>query len=479
MIIDLSHWRREGQPRIYPDVAPTLTARDYKEPRLTIEGDDMKGFAIRGRYNEDGKTEQQAEFRKDDVTSTLTGVQKDNMLLEYGGQYMKTLKVNDLFCGAGGMGIGFKQAGFETAGAWDFDKYAVQAYSHNVDSVVKQADITQMNWDDMPQADVWTFGFPCQDLSIAGKQAGLFEGKRSGLFFEVMRLLDEGIESDIDSLPSIIMAENVKGLKPYLNVLEDEYKKRGYKMYYTLYNSKFWGLAQNRERYFVVGVHESIEKEFKFPVQQEDYIPRLSAFLDPVVDEKYYIDDLKALKIIEQAKEGLKVKQATKKGYDIAVEGDAINVAHPDSKTRRGRVGKQVVQTLLTGQEQIVVETVKASVEKTRPNEEIGIKVFDNGNIRPHRMDDRKSGISEMQVTYERNTAPTVISSHAHKVYGETTNYRVRKLTEREYLRLQGFPEGFEIVCSASQTYKQAGNAVSVPVARAIAERIKMFLLSL
>jgi site-specific DNA-cytosine methylase len=62
---------------------------------------------------------------------------------------------------------------------------------------------------------------------------------------------------------------------------------------------------------------------------------------------------------------------------------------------------------------------------------------------------------------------------------GVLDNYRVRKLTEREYLRLQGFPEDFEIVCSPSQTYKQAGNAVSVPVARAIAERIRMFLLSL
>jgi DNA (cytosine-5)-methyltransferase 1 len=300
----------------------------------------------------------------------------------------------------------------------------------------------------MPQADVWTYGAPCQAFSIAGKQLGMdfkcpncghveqFEGEmiidritpcsecgtqsepkdvRGILFFEVMRLLKETNAAQPENLPPVIMLENVKGISKFLDVVAYEYEKRGYKLYQTLYNSKFWGLAQNRERYFVVGVHESIDKEFKFPVQQEDYIPRLSAFLDPIVDEKYYIDDLKALKIIEQAKEGLKVKQATKKGYDIAVEGDAINVAHPDSKTRRGRVGKQVVQTLLTGQEQVVVEN----------------------------------------------------------------NFRVRKLCPKEYARLQGFPEEFEIVVSDSQAYKQFGNAVSVPVARAIAERIRMFLLSL
>jgi DNA (cytosine-5)-methyltransferase 1 len=351
----------------------------------------MTSIKVIGLLDMKGKDQWKRVYDREGISPTLVcagGGYHEPKVLNMGDS-MKTIKVNDLFCGAGGMGIGFKQAGFETAGAWDFDKYAVQAYSHNVDSIVKQANILDMNFKDMPQADVWTYGAPCQAFSIAGKQLGMdfkcpncghveqFEGEmiidritpcsecgtqsepkdvRGILFFEVMRLLKETNAAQPENLPPVIMLENVKGISKFLDVVAYEYEKRGYKLYQTLYNSKFWGLAQNRERYFVVGVHESIDKEFKFPVQQEDYIPRLSAFLDPVVDEKYYIDDLKALKIIEQAKEGLKVKQATKKGYDIAVEGDAINVAHPDSKTRRGRVGKQVVQTLLTGQEQVVVE---------------------------------------------------------------------------------------------------------------------------
>lgn len=385
MILDLSQWKREGEPRVYPDYAPTLAARDYKEPRLTT-----------------------------------------------GGKGMKVLKVNDLFCGAGGMGLGFKQAGFEIAGAWDYDKFAVQSYAHNVGEHVKEADVTQMKWNDLPYAEVWSMGFPCQDLSIAGRKAGMIKGKtRSGLFFEVMRLLEETEENAPEQLPLMILAENVKGLKPYLPVLEEEFNERGYKLYLSdqnngVFNSKFWGVPQNRERYWICGVHESIEKEFTFPVQQEDYVPRLSTILESLVDEKYYISPDKTKTIIEQAKRKielrkelvLKVKEATKQGYAEATVGDAINIAHPNSKTRRGRVGKQVAQTVITNCEQAVID------------------------------------IDEI-------------------------DYRIRKLTPTEYKRLQAFPEDYEIIVSDSQAYKQFGNAVTVSLARAVAERIRVFLLSL
>lgn len=222
--------------------------------------------------------------------------------------------VNDFFCGAGGMGLGFKQAGFKIGGAWDFDKYAVESYKHIVGDHVIQADISQMSWTDIPLAHVWTFGFPCQDLSVAGKQKGIHEGERSKMFFEIMRLLDE-IRNFVGTeyLPEVIMAENVSGLKKYLPVLEEEYKKAGYKMYLSpqnkgIFNSKFWGVPQNRERYFVVGVREDISKEFVFPVQQEDFIPKLSSILEENVDERYYISDEKAQKIIEQAAKKVEIK---------------------------------------------------------------------------------------------------------------------------------------------------------------------------
>ena len=134
--------------------------------------------------------------------------------------------LNDFFCGCGGLGLGFQNAGFKIVGALDFDKYAVATYRENVGDHVVQADIQKMCIEDVPKADVWAFGFPCQDLSVAGKQAGIKvecadcgtvwevsaetyseenlcpgcggtnhrAATRSGMFFEIMRLLAEARE---------------------------------------------------------------------------------------------------------------------------------------------------------------------------------------------------------------------------------------------------------------------------------------------
>lgn len=240
------------------------------------------------------------------------------------------LKMNDFFCGCGGMGLAFQNAGFEIVGAWDIDKYAVQTYKANVWDGVQLADVKELRGADIPKADVWAFGFPCQDLSVAGKQKGMVlacescgndikitageyradmtcpacggnkfkASSRSGCFFEIMRLLEE-----VEDKPPVIIAENVKGLKPYLPVLEIEYERHGYKPHTQLFNSKYWGVPQNRERYAVVGTRDGIN--FQFPMEQHEYIPRLSDYLDDEVDARYYIADDKAQTIIKQAMERL------------------------------------------------------------------------------------------------------------------------------------------------------------------------------
>lgn len=323
------------------------------------------------------------------------------------------LRVNDFFCGAGGMGLGFKEAGFEIAGAWDFDAEAVATYAENVGDHVGLLDITKMKWSDVPAADVWTYGFPCQDLSKAGNMAGIHEGKRSRLFFEVMRLLDETAENNPSNMPPVIMAENVEQLRKYIPVLEEEYQKRGYKCYYRLFTSKYWGVPQNRKRYFVVGVRDDIDAEFEFPEESEQIATTLADILEPEteVDPALYVDyETKFPELIYSCPgDFLIVKQATKRGFDYAFPGDAINVAFPTSKTRRGRVGRQVAQTILTGREQCVV------------------------------LDD----------------------------------LRIRYLTTRETARLQGFPDSYRFGKGAQ---KQLGNAVTVNVARALADQIKSFL---
>ncbi|MDR7207580.1 DNA cytosine methyltransferase [Priestia megaterium] len=368
--------------------------------------------------------------------------------------------VNSFFCGGGGFDLGFINAGFEVVGAWDFDKYAVQSYAHNIDTLVKEADVSTMSWRDLRPASVWLFGFPCQDISIAGLKAGMIKGEtRSGLFYEIMRLLQEVRTATPGSLPEIILAENVKAVKKYLPTIEEEYAKVGYKMYYVLYNSKYQGLAQNRERYFILGVREDIKQTFVFEEQQTEFVPKLKDFLEDHADEKFYVEDIKALHIIEKAEEGLRVKQATKKGYDVAVEGDMINVTRPNSKTRRGRIGKQIAQTLLTGHEQVVVESL--------PTINVLGMLDINGHDNIRRVYDVDGLSPTLNTGGGGNRQPKIL---------DYDRLKVRKLTPREFARLQGFPESYQQVVSNVQFYKQMGNAVSVPVAEFVAGQIKQYL---
>lgn len=249
----------------------------------------------------------------------------------------RKLKVNDFFCGCGGMGIAFKNAGYEIAGAWDFDKYAVESYRANVGDHVQKADIKELHQADIPQADVWAFGFPCQDLSVAGKQRGMIlkcedcgeeieinpeeytgnticpkcssnnfkAASRSGCFFEMMRLLEETEREREHAMPAVIIAENVRGLRPYLPVLRLEYERHGYTAHIEMFNSKYWNVPQNRERYAVVGTRNKKNLTFTFPKEQHEFVPKLSDYLEKDVPEKNYLPDEKAQTIIAQALEKL------------------------------------------------------------------------------------------------------------------------------------------------------------------------------
>lgn len=334
------------------------------------------------------------------------------------------MKINDFFCGAGGMGLGFDMAGFKLSGAWDFDKYAVESYGANISNKVKQADISKLSWGDIPPADVWTFGFPCQDISTVGKMAGMIKGEtRSGLFYEIMRLLEETEVNNRDALPSIILAENVKAVKKYLPEIEDEYKKRGYKTYVKLYNSKFEGVPQNRERYFILGVHESIEIEFQFKEQDTNFVPSISSILDSVVEDRYYVDTEKARRLI------LEFKEKTK----IAGSEEAL--------VRRDGAGQPKI----------------TSVGRITPDNctRIGTRddIFHSGGI-----------------------TGTLCATDYKQVRMVLYEGKIRKLTPREYARLQGFPDNYKQVVSNSQFYKQMGNAVTVNTSRMIALQIREYL---
>jgi DNA (cytosine-5)-methyltransferase 1 len=412
------------------------------------------------------------------------------------------LLLNDLFCGAGGIALGFKQAGFKIAGAWDWDKYAIQSYKANIGDHVQQADISQMTWQDMPAAEGWSFGFPCQDLSIAGQQKGMItqceelnclkqfplrdvdDGKcpfcsstrvkaltRSGLFFEVMRLLSETRTNAPDQMPLFIMAENVKPLGQYLGTLEREYKRVGYRMYAQLFNSKYWGVPQSRERYYVVGIREDIADQVNYihPTEQTAIISRLHSILEPQVAEKYYMRDEKAQQIIQAAQERMKLLYPTlqelqtvytdKDGCAYCCDANYFKGTSPNDvgSGRRTQVFEYDADLFGYGE-------VAASSEQGKPKIEIV------------GMLDVKGKDQWRRVFSVDGLAPTLTAVQGGlqeaKIFDPSV-FRVRKLTPREYARLQGFPDTYKQVVSDSQMYRQLGNSVTVPLVAAIANTIK------
>lgn len=160
----------------------------------------------------------------------------------------------DLFAGIGGFHSGLTKAGMECVGWCEADKYAQQSYRtlYPTDNLWFSPDIRALSGTEMPYADLWCGGFPCQDCSISGLKHGM-KNTRSGLFYEVTRLLNETKHK-----PKWLLIENVKNLLSidngwgFYGVLS-EMDKAGYSIAWRVYNTKDFGLPQNRERVFIIG----------------------------------------------------------------------------------------------------------------------------------------------------------------------------------------------------------------------------------
>lgn len=347
------------------------------------------------------------------------------------------MKFLDLFAGVGGIRLGMEQAGHKCVGWVEWDKFARKSYIaiHKPDSEFTEKDINNVNSHELPKADCWCFGFPCQDISVAGKQGGFTNGKRSSLFFKVTGLIRELKEED---KPSYLFIENVKNLLSInkgwdFAKLLIEMDEIGYDVEWDVLDSAEV-VPQHRERIFIIGHLRGQRTRKVFPVirkdgktnesdkevkQIGDISNSKSSGGNPQVGRVYGIDGITPTLSTMQGggqEPKVMVKEATKKGYDVATIGDSINFAQPNSKTRRGRVGHGVANTLTTGIEQATL----------------------------------------------------------------TDDFKIRKLTPLECWRLQGFPDwAFKRAKQAGlsdiQLYKQAGNSVTVPVIKAIAENMEVF----
>ena len=212
------------------------------------------------------------------------------------------ITINELFSGIGAQVAAFKRLNipYEIIGISEIDKYAIQSYEAINGQVRNYGDITKVPY--LDYADLWTYSFPCQDLSFAGKQKGITESTRSGLLLHVERLLKESVNRG--NQPIYLLLENVKALvsKKFMPDFQrwlDKLEQLGYNNYWQVLNAKDYGIPQNRERVFVVSIRKDIDtKGYKFPSP----IPlklRLKDMLEPWVDVKYYLSEDKVEKFLQ------------------------------------------------------------------------------------------------------------------------------------------------------------------------------------
>ncbi|MCS1350373.1 DNA cytosine methyltransferase [Mechercharimyces sp. CAU 1602] len=172
------------------------------------------------------------------------------------------LTIAELFCGGGLMAVGLKEAGFDIVWANDVNKQAIKAYRHNVGMHAVLSDITEIDPEGIPDTDIIAGGPPCQDFSVAGKHDGE-EGKNGRLVWAYLNIIER-------KQPKAFIFENVKGLigkrhRETFDSLITKFNEIGYRISWRLINAWDYGVAQKRERVFIVGIRRDLGFEFQFP----------------------------------------------------------------------------------------------------------------------------------------------------------------------------------------------------------------------
>lgn len=473
------------------------------------------------------------------------------------------IKLLSLFTGIGAFEKALERLNikYDLVGFSEIDKHAIKSYCaiHNVTEDKNYGDISKINENELPDFDIMTWGFPCQDISIAGKLKGIKEGEtRSGLYYEGYRILKA-------KKPKVSIIENVKNLtsKRFKNEFDSilkELSDLGYNNYWQVLNAKDYGIPQNRERVFIISIRKDIDNgKFIFPEKIQLQL-KLKDLLEEVVDNKYYLTEKGIGRLIKRNNKLIRnnenpdvssciiagyhkmdgrnnqyiseenkpkriggiydtderkrqaggiydpnaisptlttmfpggdkqpfvlVNEGTKKGSSEAREGDSINISYPNNMKKRGRVGKEVSQTILTSPNMAVVENANKPI-CLNANKKVSIqdRIYDEEGIsatvtasefRP-KIAERKmfnsynnKEIKDIAPTQTANCGSTT-SSAAVLISEDGSNYlKIRKLTPLECWRLMGFDdEDFykakNVGISDTQLYRQAGNSIVVNV---------------
>ena len=376
----------------------------------------------------------------------------------------------DICSGIGGFRSALELNGHNCLAFAEIDKYAKQSYRaiYNTENEEDLNDITAITDEHFRlyrnKCDIITGGFPCQTFSLAGNRRG-FEDTRGTIFFHIARAIKE-------IQPSYILLENVKGLlshdkgRTYGTIIQ-ALDELGYIVEWQLFNSKYWGVPQNRERVYILVTRKDVfngPKLFDLGKQQTEVTTRLVDVLEDEVDEKYYLSDEKVkkltlnLNLTSQDRHGIAIREATKQGYAVAEQGDSVNVSYPTSKTRRGRVGKQVAQTLQAGEvnQGVIINPLKDKTYKSWRYEQ---NVFDpqgvtrslkaslGGTPEIIEMDNTLNFYAKDNVVYDEEQYKKLVKANndfeVDYIYVEPTLYQ---LDEKHILLINNDQNQFEVI---------------------------------
>lgn len=248
-----------------------------------------------------------------------------------------SFKFIDLFAGIGGIRLGFESIEGNCVFSSEWDKFAQITYEANYGEK-PQGDITKIEENSIPDHDLLLAGFPCQPFSQAGLKGG-FQDTRGTLFFDIARILSA-------KRPSVVLLENVKGFKGHdkgrtYQVVEETLQKMGYRVFSKILNAKDFGVPQNRERIFIIALHESLQgsDSYEFPEPKLAVQPKVGDILEDTVDSKYTISD----RLWEGHQRRLREHRAKGNGFGYSM----FNQASPYTSTISARYHKDGSEILI------------------------------------------------------------------------------------------------------------------------------------
>ena len=405
------------------------------------------------------------------------------------------MKFIDFFSGVGGFRRGMELAGHECVGFCEFDKFAVAGYTamhlmteqereyirtlpknKRVAEAGKEEyrhgewyanDIRRIFAEDIPKADCWCFGFPCQDISVAGKQLG-FNGARSSLFFRVMRLVQDLEEKD---RPTYLFIENVKNLlsvnggTDFLKLLI-ALDESGYDAEWQVINSADY-VPQNRERVFVIGHLRGRSTTKVFPIERADRENSVQI----IAHREGFRRNMQVFSP-EGITESLDTGQGVGRGHYTAmpVLCDMSKSAGIQTYDKAFCLQARYHKGICNRRKEISGICVPVLTPDRAEKRQNGRRMKGNGEPMFTLTGQDRHGV---MISTPDGMAFYAIWYEKYQCY-----IAIRKLTPRECFRLQGWSDEYfdraELVNSDSQLYKQAGNGVTVPVIYEIAKRMRV-----